>query len=90
MAAFINVAMVGEAPRIVNLDLVLDFQLWAPENGQPGTMIRMAVQHNRGAAEGPYMITVKTPFAEIIHRMKNEVFRVGAPPALPSPVATQD
>lgn len=90
MASFINIAMVGEAPRILNLDLVLELSMWNPPEGAPGTTFKMAVQHNRGATEGPYVVTVRTPFADIIGRMRNEVLRVGQPPVQLAPVATQE
>lgn len=76
MLYLVNVAPDGEAPRIINVANMLECSMWASPSGTPGTLIRMMCEDGRKEAFGPYKITVSTPFAEIIRRIRHECLKV--------------
>jgi hypothetical protein len=91
---FVNINPEGQGYRIVNVDHILEISLWQlPDGGVGGTMLRMNCQDGRTDGFGPMKITVATPFADIIRRMRQgETLYVGPPAPPPQltmpPVAT--
>ena len=77
MARFINVADAGADPRIVNVDHILEVQVWARANAESGTLLRMTpvmpVGEGKTATTTSYKITLNLPFGEVIRRMQHEL-----------------
>ena len=72
MARFFNVNPEGGEFRLVNCDHIMEIKVWENAAKEQGCAIRMHATDPKEGGGKPFLITVNTPFAEIMRRIQQE------------------